>query len=42
VDKLIVHWPSGIDQEIDYVKADQFLTVTEPFETSGHAGGKAR
>ncbi len=42
VDKLIIHWPSGIDQEIDHVKADQFLTVKEPSETSGHAGGKAR
>jgi hypothetical protein len=42
VDKLIIHWPSGIDQEIDHVKADQFLTVKEPSETSGPAGGKAR
>jgi hypothetical protein len=42
VDKLIIHWPSGIDQVIDHVKADQFLTVKEPSETSGHAGGKAR
>jgi len=42
VDKLIIHWPSGTDQEIDHVKADQFLTVKEPSETSGHAGGKAR
>jgi hypothetical protein len=30
VDKLIIHWPSGIEQEIDHVKADQFLTVKEP------------
>jgi hypothetical protein len=42
VDKLIIHWPSGIDQEIDHVKADQFLTAKEPSETSAHAGGKAR
>jgi hypothetical protein len=42
VDKLIIHWPSGIDQEIDHVKADQFLTVKEPSETTGQAGGKAR
>jgi len=42
VDKLIIHWPSGIEQEIDHVKADQFLTVKEPSETSGPAGGKAR
>jgi hypothetical protein len=42
VDKLIIHWPSGIDQEIDHVKADQFLTVKEPSETAGDPGGKAR
>jgi hypothetical protein len=42
VDKLVIHWPSGIDQEIDHVKADQFLTVKEPSETAGDAGGKAR
>jgi hypothetical protein len=30
VDKLIIHWPSGIDQEMEHVKADQFLTVREP------------
>jgi hypothetical protein len=42
VDKLIIHWPSGINQEIDHVKADQFLTVKEPSETSAPAGGKAR
>jgi hypothetical protein len=42
VDKLIIHWPSGIDQEIDHVKADQFLTVKEPSEAPGGLGGKAR
>jgi hypothetical protein len=42
VDKLIIHWPSGIDQEIEHVKADQFLTVKEPSETAGDSGGKAR
>ena len=30
VDKLIIHWPSGIEQEIEHIKADQFLTVKEP------------
>jgi hypothetical protein len=42
VDKLIIRWPSGIDQEIDHVKADQFLTVKEPSEAPGGLGGKAR
>ena len=42
VDKLIIHWPSGIEQEIDHVKADQFLTVKEPSETPGGTGGKGR
>jgi hypothetical protein len=42
VDKLIIHWPSGIEQEIDHVKADQFLTVKEPSETAGDPGGKVR
>jgi hypothetical protein len=30
VDKLVIHWPSGIDQTLEHVKADQILTVTEP------------
>jgi enediyne biosynthesis protein E4 len=30
VDKLIIHWPSGITQTLAHVKADQILTVTEP------------
>jgi hypothetical protein len=42
VDKIMIHWPSGIEQEIDHVKADQFLTVKEPSETTGQAGGKAQ
>ena len=29
VDKLIIHWPSGITQTLENVKADQILTVTE-------------
>jgi hypothetical protein len=39
VDKLIIHWPSGITQEITHIKADQILTVKE---TSGDAGGNGR
>ena len=42
VDKLIIHWPSGIDQELDHIKADQFLTVKEPAETPTGTGGKGR
>ena len=42
VDKLIIHWPSGIEQEIDHVKADQFLTVKEPSESSANGGSKGR
>ncbi|HXX21948.1 MAG TPA: CRTAC1 family protein [Terriglobia bacterium] len=42
VDKLIIHWPSGIEQEIDHVKADQFLTVKEPSENSANGGSKGR
>jgi hypothetical protein len=30
VDKLTVHWPGGTVQVLEHVKADQFLTVTEP------------
>ena len=30
VDKLIIHWPSGTEQVLEHVKADQFLTVKEP------------
>jgi len=30
VDKLTIHWPSGTVQILEHVKADQFLTVTEP------------
>jgi hypothetical protein len=30
VDRLTIHWPSGTVQVLEHVKADQFLTVTEP------------
>jgi hypothetical protein len=30
VDKLIIHWPSGTDQVLSHVQADQILTVKEP------------
>ncbi len=30
VDKLTVHWPSGVVQTLEHVKADQFLAITEP------------
>jgi hypothetical protein len=39
VDKLIIHWPSGTEQVLEHVKADQILTVTEPITA---AGGNAR
>ena len=42
VDKLLIRWPSGIEQELDHIKADQFLTVKEPSETPAPWGGKAR
>jgi hypothetical protein len=41
VDKLTIYWPSGTVQALDHVKADQFLTITEPAgTTSSTAGGK--
>jgi enediyne biosynthesis protein E4 len=41
VDKLIIHWPSGIEQILEHVKADQILTVQES-GTVPVAAGKAR
>ena len=38
VDKLIIHWPSGTEQVLENVKADQILKVTEPSTAPG-AGG---
>lgn len=29
IKKIILHWPSGITQELANIKADQFLTITE-------------
>jgi hypothetical protein len=41
VDKLTIYWPSGTVQTLEYVKADQILTVTEPAgSTAARAGGK--
>jgi hypothetical protein len=41
VDKLVIHWPSGTEQILEHVKADQILTVQEPKGTPD-AGGNAR
>src|SRR5208283_1118444 len=41
VDKLIIHWPSGTEQLLEHVKADQILTVKEPSPVPA-AGGKGR
>ncbi len=41
VDKLIIHWPSGTEQVLEHVKADQILTVKEPSPVPA-AGGKGR
>jgi len=32
IDKLIVHWPSGIDQTLESQQVDRVLTVQEPGE----------
>jgi len=42
VDKLVIHWPSGIVQTLEHVKADQILTVKEPNGTGEGGTGKAR
>jgi hypothetical protein len=39
VDKLIIHWPSGTEQVLENVKADQILKVAEP---AGPSSGSAR
>ena len=41
VDKLIIHWPSGTEQVLEHVKADQILKVTEP-NTAPGTGGAGR
>jgi hypothetical protein len=41
VDRLIIHWPSGTEQVLEHVKADQILTVQEPIAAPG-AGSKAK
>lgn len=38
VAQLIIHWPSGMEQTLAHVKADQILTVKEPAESM--PGGK--
>jgi len=42
VDMLTVKWPSGVEQTLQHVAADQFLTITEPGERKNFAvkGGK--
>jgi hypothetical protein len=40
VDRLIIRWPSGTEQVLEHVKADQILTVTEPGGTVGNHGSK--
>ena len=42
VDTLTIRWPSGVVQTLEHVKADQFLTITEPGERGNPAkqGGK--
>lgn len=40
VDKLVIHWPSGITQTLENVRANQILTVTEPDGTPAIAAAK--
>jgi hypothetical protein len=40
LDKLTITWPSGIVQTLEHVKADQFLTVTEPSEAAPTTAAK--
>jgi hypothetical protein len=40
VDKLVIRWPSGIEQTLEHVKADQILTVTEPQSSAPSAAAK--
>jgi len=42
VDKLTIKWPSGAVQTLEHVKADQFLTITEPGERNNSAARGAR
>jgi hypothetical protein len=43
IDLLTIRWPSGTVQKLEHVKADQFLTITEPgHRQTSPAGGKAR
>ena len=41
VDKLIIHWPSGTEQVLEHVVADQILRVKEP-SSDPATGGKAQ
>jgi hypothetical protein len=41
VDKLIIHWPSGTEQVLEHVPADQILKVQEPIVPAA-AGAKAQ
>jgi len=40
VDLLVVRWPSGVEQTIEHIAADQILTITEPGERKVAQGGK--
>jgi hypothetical protein len=42
VDRLIIHWPSGTDQVLEHVKADQILKVTEPLQMASAKTGGTR
>lgn len=35
IDRLIIHWPSGIVQSVENLPADQRYTITEPNESIG-------
>ncbi len=34
IDRLTIHWPSGIIQQLTNIQTGQFLTITEPDESS--------
>jgi hypothetical protein len=40
VERLVIHWPSGITQTLENVRANQILTVTEPDGTPAIAAAK--
>jgi len=42
VDVLTIKWPSGAVQTLEHVKADQFLTITEPGERKAPAARGAK